>query len=30
MTRTLKSGFRYLPEKEVALIKSWAALPYSV
>lgn len=30
VVRDLEAGFSYLPETEVALIKSWAAAPYSV
>jgi hypothetical protein len=28
--RDLEEGFSYLPETEFTLIKSWAAVPYSV
>jgi len=28
--RDLEAGFSYLPDTEVALIKSWAVAPYSV
>ncbi len=30
VARDLEAGFSYLPETEAALIKSWAAAPYSV
>lgn len=30
VVRDLEAGFSYLPDTEVALIKSWAAVPYSV